>query len=202
MIYPEDALREAVTNAVIHRDYLGAHTQLRVYDHKLWLWNAGTLPDEITFEKLKKAHVSCPRNELLADVFFKAGYIEAWGRGTVKIIEACRKANLPDPEFSELTGGFLVSFTRGEGTVREKWLVNKMEETREKTREETREKIIRLIGEEPTISMEELRNAVGITIKGVEWQISRLKKQKILKRVGPDKGGHWEIVKGKEESDE
>lgn len=115
MIYPEEALREAVVNAVIHRDYLGPHTQLRVYDRKLWLWNAGELSEKITFEKLKKAHLSCPRNELLADVFFKTGYIEAWGRGTIKIVDACRKINLPDPEFSELTGGFLVSFSRAPG---------------------------------------------------------------------------------------
>ena len=90
--YPEEALREAIINAVIHRDYIGAHTQLKVYTDKIILWNDGSLPNEIKIEDLKKDHHSKPRNELLADVFFKAGLIEAWGRGTIKITDECKDA--------------------------------------------------------------------------------------------------------------
>lgn len=79
--YPEEALREAIINAVIHRDYIGAHTQLKIYPDKLILWNEGTLPKDIKIAGLKKSHPSRPRNELLADVFFKAGLIEARGVG-------------------------------------------------------------------------------------------------------------------------
>ena len=108
--YPEEALREAVTNAVVHRDYVGAHTQIKVYPDKLVLWNEGGLPSGMKIDDLKKSHASKPRNELIADVFFKAGLIETWGRGTVKIIEECKKTGLPEPEFKEEFGGFSVYF--------------------------------------------------------------------------------------------
>ncbi|MBM4146066.1 MAG: transcriptional regulator [Nitrospira sp.] len=110
MEYPEEALREAIINAVIHRDYIGAHTQLKIYPDKLILWNEGTLPKDIKIADLKKSHPSRPRNELLADIFFKAGLIETWGRGTIKIINECKKAGLPEPEFKEEFGGFSVCF--------------------------------------------------------------------------------------------
>ena len=108
--YPEEALKEAIINAVIHRDYIGAHTQLKIYPDKLILWNEGTLPNGIKIADLKKSHPSRPRNELLADVFFKAGLIETWGRGTIKITNECKKAGLPEPEFKEEFGGFSVCF--------------------------------------------------------------------------------------------
>ncbi|MDO9576139.1 MAG: ATP-binding protein [bacterium] len=108
--YPEEAMREAIINAVIHRDYTGAHTQLKIYPDKLMLWNEGNLPKGVKIEDLKKNHLSKPRNELLADVFFKAGLIEAWGRGTIKITDECRKQGLPEPDFKEEFGGFSVYF--------------------------------------------------------------------------------------------
>ena len=108
--YPEEALREAIINAVIHRDYSGPHIQLKIYPDRVILWNVGTLPKEIRTDDLKKSHASYPRNELLADVFFKAGMIETWGRGTIKIMDECKKAGLPEPEFKEEYGGFAVYF--------------------------------------------------------------------------------------------
>ena len=108
--YPEKALREAIINAVIHRDYIGAHTQLKIYPDKLMLWNEGPLPKDIKIDDLKKSHPSRPRNELLADIFFKAGLIETWGRGTIKITNECKKAKMPEPEFKEEFGGFSVYF--------------------------------------------------------------------------------------------
>lgn len=108
--YPEEALREAIINAVIHRDYIGPHIQLKIYPDKIILWNVEALPQEIKIEELKKSHSSYPRNELLADVFFKAGLIEAWGRGTIKITDECKKAGLTEPVFKEVFGGFAVYF--------------------------------------------------------------------------------------------
>jgi ATP-dependent DNA helicase RecG len=114
MEYPEEALREAIINAVIHRNYMGAHTQLRIDPDSLNLWNEGTLPPDIKVDDLKKWHLSRPRNELLADVFFKAGMIEAWGRGTIKIVDECKKAGLPEPDFREEFGGLSVRFRKAD----------------------------------------------------------------------------------------
>jgi len=76
------------------------------------LWNPGALPHELSIEQLKKKHASYPRNKNIADIFFKAGYIEAWGRGTNKIMEAFKVAGLPEPDFVEHAGGIQTIFMK------------------------------------------------------------------------------------------
>lgn len=105
--YPVAAIREMILNALVHRNYLGAQTQIRLYENHFSVWNDGGLPEGITEEDLKKVHRSKPRNPLIADVCFKGGYIESWGRGTIKILEACCEADLPEPDLKEEQGGFL-----------------------------------------------------------------------------------------------
>ena len=105
--YPVAAVREMILNALVHRNYMGAQTQIRLYDYHFSVWNDGGLPDGITEEDLKKVHRSKPRSPLVADVCFKGGYIDAWGRGTIKIIESCQEAGLPEPVLKEEQGGFL-----------------------------------------------------------------------------------------------
>jgi ATP-dependent DNA helicase RecG len=110
--YPEPALREAILNAIVHKDYKGSTIQLSVYDDRLSLWNPGTLPDELNIEMLKGKHPSHPRNKNMAEVFFKAGYIEAWGRGISMMMDACRKAGLPEPAIEEVAGGMQITFLK------------------------------------------------------------------------------------------
>ena len=105
--YPVAAIREMILNALVHRNYIGAQTQIRMYDGHFRVWNDGGLPEGITEEDLKKVHSSKPRNPLIADICFKGGYIDSWGRGTIKIIEACHEAGLPEPDLKEEQGGFL-----------------------------------------------------------------------------------------------
>ena len=107
--YPVAAIREMLLNALVHRNYVGAPIQIRVYDDKINIWNEGTLPDGLTLEALKRSHSSRPRNPIIADVCFKGGYIDAWGRGTIKIIDTCKQADLPEPELTELDGGFSIT---------------------------------------------------------------------------------------------
>lgn len=104
--YPVAAVREMVLNALVHRNYMGSQTQIRLYDDNFGIWNDGGLPDELTEDDLKRTHRSKPRNPIIADVCFKAGYIDTWGRGTIKIIEACKEHNLPEPVLKEEQGGF------------------------------------------------------------------------------------------------
>jgi ATP-dependent DNA helicase RecG len=106
--YPVAALREMLLNALVHRDYMGSTIQIRMYDNRFSIWNEGFLPQGLTLEALKRQHPSRPRNPLIADVCFKGGYIDAWGRGTLKIINSCREAGLPEPEMKEEDGGMLV----------------------------------------------------------------------------------------------
>ncbi len=107
--YPVPAIREMLLNALVHRNYMGAPIQIRVYDDKINIWNEGSLPDGLTLEALKRSHSSRPRNPIIADVSFKGGYIDAWGRGTIKILDTCKLADLPEPEMKEQDGGFIIT---------------------------------------------------------------------------------------------
>ena len=107
--YPYEAIRETVLKSIIHRNYMGAPIQISVYNDKLMVWNEGKLPDGITFEDLRKKHTSRPHNPILAGAFFKGGLIEAWGRGTLKIIDECKKSGLPEPLIEPMFGGISVN---------------------------------------------------------------------------------------------
>ncbi len=102
--YPYEAIREILLNAIVHRSYSGAPIQVSIYNDRLMVWNPGKLPDGLTVEDLARKHASHPFNPLLADSFFKGGLIEAWGRGTLKVIDECKLHGLPIPKI-ELSGG-------------------------------------------------------------------------------------------------
>jgi len=98
--YPLPALREALANAVCHRDYAtGVATTIRVYDKRLEVWNPGTLPSDLPPEALFREHTSHSRNRLMAECFFNTGIIERWGTGTLRIATALEEQEQPPPEF-------------------------------------------------------------------------------------------------------
>ncbi|MDD3435548.1 MAG: ATP-binding protein [Candidatus Gastranaerophilales bacterium] len=112
--YPLNALREALLNSIIHRDYFDNDTQIQIKIFKDWLWfyNPGKLVDDLTIEQLKTSHPSKPRNRLIASVFYRSGKIEKFGSGILRITEACKKQALPEPDFIEEFGGFSVKFSK------------------------------------------------------------------------------------------
>lgn len=103
--YPLEAIREALINAVCHRDYsVAVETQIRVYDDHIVIWNPGSLPPNLQLDDLKRRHQSVLRNKLIGTIFYEAGLIEKWGSGTNRIMEECRKYGLADPEWREQQG--------------------------------------------------------------------------------------------------
>ncbi|HJH27382.1 MAG TPA: hypothetical protein C5S37_11630 [Methanophagales archaeon] len=106
--YPPKAIREALANAISHRDYeTTSKVQVRIFDDRMEFWNPGRLPEGWTVETLRQVHESIPRNPAIAKQFFWVKYIEEVGTGTNKIIEWCIDWGLPEPEF-EFTGTSLV----------------------------------------------------------------------------------------------
>ncbi|MEI8121484.1 MAG: ATP-binding protein [bacterium] len=106
--YPEEAVREAIINALCHRDYTSVATiQVRIFDDRLEVWNPGCLPYDITLKMLYHQHHSHPRNPMIADAFFRARLIEHWGSGTTRIVSACRAGNIK-AEFLMEGGCFIV----------------------------------------------------------------------------------------------
>ncbi|MDI6791668.1 MAG: ATP-binding protein, partial [bacterium] len=115
--YPPDAIREAITNAVCHRDYFSnGNVQIRIFDDRIEIWNPGTLPEGLTIEDLKGKHESKPRNKLIARLFFLIKYIEEWGTGTNEMIELCLNYDLPEPKLEEIAGSFVVTFRKSKLT--------------------------------------------------------------------------------------
>ena len=106
--YPLEAIREALLNAVIHRDYFkyNVQTQIKIFNDWIWFFNIGGLPEGITLEQLKTTHPSVARNPLIVHIFYLAGLIEEYGSGIGRIIDSLKEANLPEPEFKEEFAGF------------------------------------------------------------------------------------------------
>ena len=218
---PREAMREAVINAIIHRDYASPTTiQIRVYDDRIAIWNAVQLPSEWAAGQLDGELSSKPYNPRIAYAFFRAGMIEAWGRGIRRIVEMCKEAGNPTPQWKLEPGGdglwlrfpFSAAYLKKEterigkpeslGEPQPDWGQAEVQagvQVQEKTREKTREKILAQIAADPSITTAELANRVGITAKGIEWQIGKLKRMGVLERIGAAKGGHWKVVETEDE---
>ena len=191
---PETALREAILNAVVHKDYAsGIPIQISVYPDKLMIWNPGQLPPEWTLEKLLGKHSSQPFNPDVANAFFRAGMIEAWGRGIERMMDACAAAGTPAPDFEAESNGlwavfhFLPEHVFG--------ATNQMKgETPVKTPVKTPERILDVLEENPTMTLAEVATAIGKSLRAVERASTKLVGEKRLRFVGPTKGGHWEVL--------
>jgi ATP-dependent DNA helicase RecG len=111
-LYPPVALREALANAVCHRDYSvgGGSVAIAIFDDKLEISSSGTLHFGLKVEDLFKPHDSLPWNPIIASTFYKRGIIENWGRGTLKMAELTERAGLPRPDIEEAGGALLVRF--------------------------------------------------------------------------------------------
>ncbi|TKY91836.1 MAG: winged helix-turn-helix transcriptional regulator [Candidatus Methanomarinus sp.] len=183
--FPRSALREALLNAVVHKDYSnGVPIQISVYDNKVVLWNDGQLPEGWTIEKLKQKHPSNPYNPDIANAFFRAGSIEAWGRGIQKITSECQIAGLPVPEYKYDFSGFFLEFKQSNYNVPEETSVK------------TSVKILEAIKSNDRITIPELAETIGVTTRSIERNIQNLQQNGKLVRIGPDKGGHWKIIGG------
>lgn len=186
---PLKALRESLVNSLCHRDFrIPKGNEIAIFKNRIEIYNPGNFPEGYKPEDfIKGEERSMSPNPLLAGTLFKSKDIEKWGSGLKRIANECAE-NSVKVEFRILKSGFLVTFYRR--PPRDLSPI-----TGEKTREKTREKILALIQQYPKITTGELAERTGLTVKGIDWNIRLLKEQGVLKRVGPDKGGHWEAVK-------
>ena len=181
--YPYEALREAIINALIHRNYLGASSiQIRVYSDRLVIMNEGKLPPEVPVEKLKTEHLSKPRNTLLADVFYKAGFIESWGRGTIKIMEKCLEQGLPEPDFVEEHGVMKVVFYKDKFT----------EDNLKKLGISERQiRAVMYVKGKGKITNKEYRELTGLSDEGARLDLIELSKRNLIQPIGKGRSAHY-----------
>lgn len=185
---PRQAFREAVLNAIIHRDYsTGNPIHIHVYPDKVLIYNDGKLPETWTVEDLFAPHTSKPYNPLIAGTFFRSGQIEAWGRGIEKITNACKDWGKGEPFYQVRSNEVMIGFNT-ESQFGEKF-GEKFGEN------QSQEKILAIMQRNPKISAKSISEEIGLTIRGVEKAIRSLKTAGLIERVGAAKGGHWKVKK-------
>lgn len=200
-LFPYPALREALLNAIVHKDYgSGVPIQISVYEDKIVLWGAGQLPENWTLERLLGKHPSDPYNPLIANAFFRAGYIEAWGRGIEKINRECRAYGIAPPIYDDSMSGLMLTFHANpehliKARVRREIGGKAPRRTTQKTTRKTTQKILAILRRHPSVSRKEIAESLGkITEDGVKYHLDKLKSEGIIRRIGPAKGGHWEVI--------
>lgn len=110
---PKLVIREAIVNAIAHRDYTSnAGVQVMLFVDRLEVWNPGSLPSGMTMKSLRIEHSSVPHNPLISEPLFWARYIERAGTGTLDMIALCRKAGIPEPQFEQRGGQFVLTIRR------------------------------------------------------------------------------------------
>ena len=180
--------------------------------------------------KLHEPHASNARNKNIAFAFYKAGFIEAWGRGISKIVTQFTSAGLKEPKFEDFCGGVRVTIYRNtdlvaetiekndgevtkrvtvnDGEVTQKVAVNDGEVTKkvtvnvnedveiaQKIAQKNAQKIFACIKRNSLITIAEMSKRTRLSVRSVNYYIEQLKQQGLIIRIGPDKGGHWEIIK-------
>lgn len=192
---PEAALREALLNAIIHRDYsVPAPIQIRVYADRLRIWNPGELPEGWSLDKLLRTHPSRPFNPSIANAFFRAGEIEAWGRGIQRIHDACRDAGAPTPRIEFESHEISIEFPFAASHLTAVAAVQVPTRPPVKTPVKTPVKILALLRENPETTLAELAALMGKSRSAVERASVKLVKAGQLRRIGPAKGGRWEVI--------
>ncbi|OGR63616.1 MAG: transcriptional regulator [Elusimicrobia bacterium GWB2_63_22] len=192
---PESALREAVINAIAHKDYAsGIPIQISVYHNKLMIWNAGHLPQDWTIERLTAKHASSPCNPDIANAFFRVAFMESWGRGIDLIRNACRVAGKPAPAF-RWDNGLWVAFALREAGTPVKTLVETLGKTLGKTPGKTPARILELLQKNPSLTVPEISLRILKSESAVQRSILKLQISGRLKRAGSRKSGHWEVLK-------
>ena len=186
--YPKDALREALLNAVAHKDYTGPYPiQISVYPDKIMIWNYGQLPESWTIEDLLNKHSSQPRNPDIATAFFRSGYVESWGRGMDKMRNLCLEAKIPLPQLSCKGNDFW--------TVFQKDIYNK-EDLIKLGLNERQIKAALYVKEHGKITNSEYQTLNSVSKRTATNDLTELVSQSILKKIGTSGSNIWYEVVG------
>ncbi len=186
--YPLPAIREALINALIHRDYFrwNVQTQIKIFDDYIWFYNIGGLPEGITLDELKQPHSSVPRNPLVVHIFYLAGFIEEIGSGIGRIMDSIKSVGLPEPEFKEEMGGFSVYFRKDIYT--EEYL-------RKMGLNERQIKAVMYVKEKGRITNKEYQELINTTKRTASRDLKDLTEKEILEQVGDTGKGTYYILK-------
>lgn len=189
-LYPPAALREALANAICHRDYSigGGSVAVAIYDDRLEVTSSGTLHFGLTSQALFEPHESLPWNPLIARVLYRRGIIESWGRGTIRIAELVARAGLPAPEIEDARGCVTVRF-------RPDRYLPPQRVARDLT--ERQRRILALLAASPKgLALRDVRGALGGG--AAEWEVKDdlafLRQLELIVSRGHGRGAFWFLV--------
>ena len=189
--FPKDAVREALYNALVHSRWsAGIPIQIRIEDDAMYISNECVFPSDWTMESLLQRHQSRPYNPKIARAFFRAGYIESWGRGIQKIFEVCNEYGTLQPEYRVHSEDIMIKLaaipTSSKCSLK---LDFKAEHTALKL------KIIDCMREKPTVTQKELQEVLNESRTHIQGVIKELVNEGTIERKGGKRFGFWEIKK-------
>ena len=217
---PLEAIREAIVNAIVHRDYSisGADIKFAIFDDRIEITSPGCLPRSLEIEDIMAGRSEI-RNKVIARFFKEIGFIEQWGTGMRKMVNLCASANLPEPEFKESGLFFKIIFKKGSATNEKTGWSEKAdaEDTRYKNNKlqesaggqdgwsdkwsvmlsalpPRHREMIEILRENRGISRQGMAKSLAINPSAVQKHLAKLKAAGFIKRIGPDKGGYWQVI--------
>ena len=199
---PDDALREALLNALCHKNYAsGIPIQVSVYADRLYIGNPGRLPENMSKEKLMEKHTSEPYNPKIANVFYLAGFIESWGRGVEKICNACIEDGTPLPEYEIIGNSIMIRFTAREDRVIRLSGDDPNHDANDANHDandanltQNERKVLSAVRDNGTLSATKLAEQLGISRASVQRALKSLTEKGYLQRQGTTRG-MWIVLK-------
>jgi predicted HTH transcriptional regulator len=185
-LWDKVALREAVINAIVHNDYsFEVPPKFEIFPDRLEITSAGRLPESLTREEFFSG-ISIPRNKELMRIYRDVELVESLGSGIPRILKAYGE------ECFKFTDNFIrITFpVSGQGKSGEKTT----QKTTQKATQKTAQKILHYIKQDASISRNKLAELCGISPDGIKWQLNKMQKNGVIRRVGPNKGGYWEVI--------
>ena len=205
--FPREGVREAIYNALGHNNYASSvPIQIRIEDDAMYISNNCILPRGWTVETLMGTHKSVPFNPSIANAFYRAGYIEAWGRGIQKVLESCKELGSPAAEYKILGDDLTVKFTAlasaaipngqfggGDGGKvggdggNNGGIPDGLDDA---------ERVVFLqVKQNGNLTADQMSKTLGLAKRTVERTLSKLKEKEFIVRIGSNRNGRWEIKK-------
>ena len=200
---PTDSIRELIANAVAHRSYLEpGNIQVALFDDRLEVTSPGMLLNNVTISKMMEGY-SKPRNPAIARTFAYMKIIEKWGTGIPRLFEACEEYGLPKPKLIDFDGDFRVNmYRKGETNTETNIETDTNTETDIKTNTEIygtdvemAEKIIKIMEEQPEITVKKIAEQLELSVSGVRYHINKMKDDGTVEHIGASKKGTWMVHK-------
>lgn len=189
----EAALREALLNAICHKQYESRiPIQVSVYEDKMYVANVGRLPENWTLENLMGKHASLPYNPDIAHIFYLAGFIESWGRGVEKICDSLKEDNLPMPEYTVHPGDIMIKFTGPEDRIVR--VAGRLSDKLSDNLSDKERKTLEVLLEDPGYTSPQIADRLKVSRVSVTKYLKSLKEKGVIERVGSDRKGYWKIL--------